>query len=155
MELWNYEVGRALNLWYFCATEIIVYLFINLEQQKHSYMLHVSGLHGLIAVLPCMSWPVGTPQERTGLPGTWWCYLVNGLHLLLVTVKRGGRQRFIPFSKCDDSTFSTLYIPYISIVSNYCPWSNFGQIHQWLSAQASTQKWQLLQGGYRQYTVLI
>ena len=37
-------MGRALNLWYFCTTEI---LFINSEQQKRSYMLRVSGLHGL------------------------------------------------------------------------------------------------------------
>jgi len=45
---------------------------------------------------------------------------------------------FIPFSKFDDSNSAYYkYILYIPTVSNYCPWSNFSQIHQRLSAQTS------------------
>jgi len=66
---------------------------------------------------------------------------VNGLHLLLVSVKGGGKQRWVcsfPFSNqmTPYSAYYT-YIPYISIMSDYCPWSNFSQIHQCLSAQSS------------------
>ena len=45
---------------------------------------------------------------------------------------------FIPLSKSDDSNSAYYkYILYIPIVSNYCPSSNFSQIHQCLSAQTS------------------
>ena len=43
MELEDYEVGRALNLWYFCTTEIIVYLIIHQLRTAKAF-LHVACL---------------------------------------------------------------------------------------------------------------
>ena len=155
MELEDYEVGRALNLWYFCTTEIIVYLFINLEQQITCCMSQDSMVW---AVFPCMSWPVGTPQERTGLdPIDMMVLPCEWAPSMACNSEKGEEDKdsfLFPNLMTPHSAHYT-YIPYISIVSNYCPRSNFSQIHQWLSAQASTQKWELLQGGHRQYMVLI